>query len=214
VKTPEEPNTFVTPKEDLPEHYAAVGRVIIGFSNIERALNETLRFIINVSEEVSRAVTGEMRAVDLISAIRRVVRARERDAIISGAAKPPNPPAMEPLFVEIHNLKLVRDHIAHHRFFVFEREMIFTNTDTARSSIDAQFNHYTVDDLNEMAAYAERLVKRVYRLRPALFLHNAASGMTRDRSLLEIPVRLQNKSQSRAVRRKQKRQSQSSQEQS
>jgi hypothetical protein len=33
------------PKGDLPDHYASIGRLITGFSNIERALNEELRLL-------------------------------------------------------------------------------------------------------------------------------------------------------------------------
>jgi hypothetical protein len=34
---------FDEPKGDLPDHYASIGRLITGFSNIERALNEVIR---------------------------------------------------------------------------------------------------------------------------------------------------------------------------
>jgi len=201
---------FDEAKGELPEHHASIGRLITAFSNIERALNAVLRTVVGLPEEMGRAVTGEMRAADLIAALRRVVNAREIDAIAARRPIPPKPDAMEPLFKEIANLKVVRDHIAHHRFFVREREMIFTNAETARSSIAAQFNRYSIDELNEMSEYAGRLAERIYLLRGVLMLDTAR--MTRDPALLEIPARLQSMNRGRRVRRAPQRRPQSSQE--
>jgi hypothetical protein len=187
---------FDEPKGDLPDHYASIGRLVTGFSNIERALNEVIRAVIGqhagagLTEQMSRALVGEMRAGELMATLKRVLEARERDAAKGGAAKPPKPDAMEPLFREIGELKLVRDRIAHHRFFVLDRRMLFTNADTARSQPAAQANMYCVEELNEMAGYARRLTDRVYLLRAALFLDSATAAMTRDPALLEIPARL------------------------
>jgi hypothetical protein len=209
---------FDEAKGELPEHYASIGRLITALSNIERALNAVLRSVIGqhvgagLSEEMSRALTGEMRAGELITHLRRLLEARERDAAIAGAARPPKPDAMEPLFKEIQDLKLVRDRVAHHRFFVRERAMIFTNADTARSTPAAQFNLYSVEELNEMAEYAGRLTARLYLLRGALFLDSAGAAMTRDPALLEIPARLRIANRSRPTRRERQRRQRSSQQ--
>jgi hypothetical protein len=205
TETPIETGIFDEPTGDLPEHYAAIGRLITSFSNIERALNDVLRTVVNLSQEMGRAVTGEMRAADLIAALRRVVKARELDAITAQREVPPNPDAMDPLFTEIGNLKVIRDHIAHHRFLVRERELLFINMDTARNTTAVQFNRYSVEELNEMAEYAGRLASRVYLLRGALMLETAVARMTRDPTLLEIPARLRSKDRGPKARQQQSR---------
>src|SRR4051794_36290094 len=111
---PEDPRVFAEPANDLPEHYASIGRLITAFSKIERALNEVIRSVIGqhagagLSEQMSRALTGEMRAGDLVAQLRRLLDARERDAAVNGTPRPPRPEAMDPLFGEIQTLKDVR----------------------------------------------------------------------------------------------------------
>jgi hypothetical protein len=112
---------------------------------------------------------------------------------------------MDPLFTEIGNLKVIRDHIAHHRFLVRERELLFINMDTARNTTAVQFNRYSVEELNEMAEYAGRLASRVYLLRGALMLETAVARMTRDPTLLEIPARLRSKDRGPKARQQQSR---------
>jgi hypothetical protein len=76
-------NVFIAPRGKLPHHYAAIGRLIVGFSAIERSLAEALREIIGVPEETGRALTGEMHAGDTIKTFVRVLDARRRDEIIT-----------------------------------------------------------------------------------------------------------------------------------
>jgi hypothetical protein len=70
---------FSEPSGDLPDHYASIGRLITGFSNIERALNEVIRAVIGqearagLTEQMSRALVGEMRASDLMACGRTVL---------------------------------------------------------------------------------------------------------------------------------------------
>jgi hypothetical protein len=223
---------FEEPDGDLPEHYAAIGRLITSFSTIEHALNQVLRTLLGLSEEVGRAVIGEMRAGDLMAALTRVLEARARDEIIAqsekGARISPealrkaianreaehatNPirVAMRQLFDEIRRLKIIRDDIAHRRFYVGGREMVFTNADTARSLLTTQYNSYSIEDLNDLTIYAKRLAARSHLLlNPAAVNDVIARGVP----LLEIPVQLRKADNHQAegtVRRERRRQRRSS----
>jgi hypothetical protein len=202
---------FSEPEGDLPEHYAAIGRLIMGFSKIEHAINRVLRTMLNLPSEAARAITGEMRAGDLMSALTRVLDARDRDKIISEAAKAgrrmgpeelkdaltkeslkkntnPTRENMDHLFDEIRRLKSVRDHIAHRRFYVCQRQMAFTNSETARSLIQEEYDLYSIDELNDFARYAAHLTSRANLiLNPEAVKHAVAQGVP----FLEIPPRLQ-----------------------
>lgn len=226
-------NAFSTPEGELPEHYAAIGRLIVCFAGIERALVEILREIIGVSYETAHALTGEMRARDAIQMFVRVLDARRRDALIANPetgspitieelaallenlqrgdplpqlkekAQPPNRAVMRQLFNEIERLNKVRDDIAHRHMLVRGREMSFSNARTARTPERLSFTRYSIDDLNDMARYAEKLTERVdLLLQPPSALEEE---VRRDPTLLEIPAQLQppdKPRQNRRVRRR------------
>ena len=189
-----ETETFEEPKSDLIEHYASIGRLITSFSNIERQLSIQLRELIGITELTGRALTGEMRATDACSTIRRILTAQWQDLmlgqrttiVISHESK-----VMDQLFIEISTLKEIRDLVAHQRFFVKENRMAFTNYDTARTLAATKMQFYSVDDLNEFAKYADRLAKRTSLLRLP-YLPEAAEP-----SLLEIPAQLRPKDRKR-----------------
>ena len=63
---------FKFPVGPLPDHYAAIGRLITSFSMIEGRLNEIMRGFLGLPDEIGRLVTGEMRTDDLMSALRRL----------------------------------------------------------------------------------------------------------------------------------------------
>jgi hypothetical protein len=110
---------YQVPEGDLPEHYAAIGRLTTSFSAIEWRLNRVLRALLDVQEEVARAVSGEMRAGDLSRAIARVINARRLADLIDKKSSPlPRREIYKPLFNEINALKSIRDDIAHRRFFL------------------------------------------------------------------------------------------------
>jgi hypothetical protein len=211
-------NIFVPPEGELPEHYAAIGRLIIRFADIERALAASLRELVGATHEVGNALLGEMRAKDAIRMFVRVLDARRRDEMIASPdtgipftmeelpvllasirkgdlppnlgtkARLPSRVARQTLFVEIERLNDVRDDIAHRQMFVHGREMTFSNLQTARTPDRAHAEIYSIDDLNDMSSYAEKLAKRV-----RLLLHPPSAveaELARDPTLLEIPARL------------------------
>jgi hypothetical protein len=226
-------DAFHTPKGRLPHHYAAIGRLIVHFANIERALAEIVREVIGVSYETGNALTGEMRARDSMQMFVRVLDARRRDEFIANPetgvpltieefpplleaiqkgvpppnlkekAKPPNRVVMRQLFSEIKCLNEIRDDIAHRHMLVRRREMSFSNWTTARTPDRLSFTNYSIDELNEMALYAEKLTKRLrLLLQPASVFEDE---LALDPTLLEIPPRLQpldKRRQSRQERRR------------
>ena len=68
---------FKFPVGPLPDHYAAIGRLITSFSMIEGRLNEIMRGFLGLPDEIGRLVTGEMRTDDLMSALRRIAKAKK-----------------------------------------------------------------------------------------------------------------------------------------
>jgi hypothetical protein len=93
---PAETTVFEEPEGDLPEHYAAIGRLVTGFSRIEHALNGVVRTLLGLPEELARAMTGEMRAGDLMATIKRILEAQDRDKIIATSERSrwPSPEAL------------------------------------------------------------------------------------------------------------------------
>src|SRR5688572_19848097 len=107
------------PKGTTDAHFAAIGRFVCSFAQVEVFLHFLLRDMLGLEETISRALLGEARAGDLMSDIKRISLARkDRQEIVA---------ATELVFGKIGVLKDKRDHVAHRLFAVKGEDMAFHN---------------------------------------------------------------------------------------
>ncbi len=149
---------FLDPADDRPEHYAAVGRLVSAFNGVDAILNWVLRYQIGADTKKGRAIIGGMRTVDMLSAIKRL-------AMVTGMAADEFA-VLEELHRQIIALKSIRDNVAHKIWAVRGEEMSFSNAHVSRFEDSAEFDVYTVAELNELARYAPHLSERALDLFP------------------------------------------------
>jgi hypothetical protein len=149
---------FLDPADDKPEHFAAIGRLITAFNGIDVILNMILRHQINADTKIGRAIIGGMRTDDMLSSIKRVANLTRLDE--ERLAQ------LDELHQDIRAFKDIRDNLAHRVWAVRNEEMCFTNYYTGRRMDVADFEIYTIAELNELARYAPHLSERALKLFP------------------------------------------------
>jgi hypothetical protein len=70
------------------------------------------------------------------------------------------------LHQDINRLKEIRDDLAHKVWAVRGNEMSFSNAHVSRYLREADFEIYTIDELNELARYAPHLSERALNIFP------------------------------------------------
>jgi hypothetical protein len=149
---------FLEPDNDMPDHFAAVGRVVTAFNGIDVILNIILRAQLGVETKIGRAVIGGMRTGDMLSAIRRLAKAQGKDGAWLAE--------YERVRKDIQTFKDIRDDVAHKIWAVADRQMRFSNSYVARDDDGIETEIYSIDDLNALARYAARLSEEMLNLFP------------------------------------------------
>ena len=149
---------FLDPADDKPEHFAAIGRLITAFNGIDVILNMILRHQLGAETKIGRAIIGAMRTGDMLASIKRLAKVTGMDD--ERLAE------LEALHQDINGLKDIRDDLAHKVWAVRGNEMSFSNAHVSRYLHEADFEIYTIDELNELARYAPHLSERALNIFP------------------------------------------------
>ena len=143
---------FLDRADDKPEHFAAIGRLITAFNGIDVILNMILRHQLNADKNRSGG--------NWWNANRRyAVLNQQRIANVTGMDQE-RLAELDELHQDIRALKDIRDDLAHKVWAVRNDEMSFTNYYVSRRVDVADFEIYTIAELNELARYAPHLSER------------------------------------------------------
>jgi hypothetical protein len=141
-----------------PRHFAAIGKfmVTVGTEIDARLKAGLLQQIMSDEDTLARAILGDTRIGDVMSALRRIVESRSPDpAFLDELTK---------LFTEVSNLRRERNIVAHQTCMVSGNKIAFHNAAVARTDATIEVHIYTLSELAKLTEYSRRLGFRIVKM--------------------------------------------------
>lgn len=141
-----------------PKHYAAIGQFLVAVgTHIDAPLNAQLEFQLGSTEiDTGRALVGEMRTGDIMTALRRIIAARPGTQEVLQE--------VDALFKEIRVLRSTRDIVAHKSCMVADDRLAFHNATVAKTADAIKVDYFTLAELEDFSKYARRLGYRIVQV--------------------------------------------------
>src|ERR1700730_16647859 len=122
------------------KYYARFGQFLHFYAMVETSLHTFCRQILATDERVASAITGGMRTGDLMSLIKRILKARSFPDVIQQF--------VERLFTHINDISILRDSLVHRGAKIEGNEIISSSELTAKSIEDIQVLKANFEDID------------------------------------------------------------------